>query len=456
MPLKISFLIQYALLVLCLLLLGLFTSSGAWAAACGAWQPASLPSSSQAWQSEYKRLQPLFMTCLGSADFLAYYGAIQLRIGRVNDALDTLERALLLKPNHGAAQMDYAQALFYNGDPFAAQSLNQQLLANPALPAVIRQQIQANQADLNGLLNTFVHQFSISSGYDSNLNASPNIRELNLTLGGEEWLLALAEGMEARSGALLRLSANSRYTQRKANASQSLQLGLSSRLSANSQDQQHQLTARYDHQATLLNGSDLKQGVAFIGLQQGHKPIFTTLEVRQEWLSNQEWFSNKVTKACQFNPQHTWGYQNFLSRDYLNALEYRLIPAVQCGFESLNNADLRLSAGVLFNYALDDQRAGGNRLGQEITANWQQPLPLGRLALQARYSRWQDAEGYNGTLQNNARRKVTRYQATLAYLLPLTPTLLLSSQLATQRQISNLALFEYKSHQIDLGISWQF
>ena len=132
------------------------------------------------------------------------------------------------------------------------------------------------------------------------------------------------------------------------------------------------------------------------------------------------------------------------------------MPAVQCGFESLNNADLRLSAGVLFNYALDGVRAGGHRFGQEITANWQQPLPIGRLSVQARYSQWLDADGYNGTMQNNARREVMRYQAAVAYLLPLTPSLLLSTQVAAQQQTSNLELFEYKSRQIEMGVNWQF
>lgn len=449
MPLKIRFLIHYALLAPCLLMLCLFTSSSAFAAVCGAWQPASLPTSPQQWQIEYKRLYPLFTACLSSADFLAYYGAIQLRTGQVNDALDTLERALLLNPNHGAAQMDYAQALFYNGDPFAAQSLNQHLLSNQNLPPVIRQQIQANQAKLKGLLNTFSHQFNVSSGYDTNLNTSPNISQLT-PVQTQYGMFRLKEDMEPRSGGVVRLGATSRYTQRGANTNQSVQLGINSRLSENSDDQQHQLTARYQQNDVLLNGSELTHDVALIGLNHGQKHVFTTLEVRQEWLS---------AGTCQFNPQHTLGYQDFPGSSSLNAVEYRLMPAVQCGFAALNNADLRLSAGVLFNYALDDIRDGGHRFGQEITANWQQPLSIGRLSLQARYSQSQDAdEGYHDgeSDSRNVRRKVMRYQAAVAYLLPLTPNLLLSTQVAVQQQTSNLKLLEYKSRQIELGINWQF
>lgn len=486
MTFKIKLLIHYGLLVMGILALLFLTSAifvgAAFASpdfvnpdfetsleenrvaenSCGAWQPSSLPASPTGWYQEYHRLNTLFAQCLNDADFLAYYGAIQLRTGQMGDALDTLERALLLNPNHGAAQMDYAQALFYTGDPFAAQALNQSLLNNRDLPPVIRQQINVNQKNLSRLLNTFTHQLNLSTGYETNLNTSPNITQLTLTLDGEEWLLALAEGMESRSGNVLSLGGSTRYTRRSAYSSHSVQLAINSRLSEYHEDHQHQFTARYQHQYDLLNGGELKHDVALITLRHGDKHIFSTVEVQQNWLADSFLFDSLFSSAsaCQFNPQHTLGYQDFPSRNNLNALEYRLTPAMQCGLDSwgevFTGAELRLSSGLLFNYALDDTRTGGNRLGSEITASWQQPLPIGLLSLQARYSHWQDAKGYSGTLQNNAKREIKRGQIALAYLVPLTPRLLLTTQVALQRQTSNLELFEYKNRQFDLGIRWQF
>lgn len=441
-------------LALLLLMLCLFISQSLFAATpstCNHWQAKQLPTSPQQWQAEYQRLQPLFTTCLSSADFLAYYGAIQLRTGNVNQALDTLERALLLNPQHGAAQMDYAQALYYHGDPYAAQSLNKSLLSNPSLPPVIRQQIQLNQKHLHNLLNTFSHQLSLNTGYDSNLNTSPSINQLTLTLDGEEWLVALAEGLEPRSGAVMRLGASTRYTQRQATSRRTYQLSLNSRLSENSQDQQHQLSARYQQQNTLVNGSQLEHKLALIGLQHANTHTFTTLEAQQNWQPATPFLVSK-TRSCQFLPEHTLAYQSFPNRANLNALEYRLIPGLQC---NLNASQISLTAGLMYNHALNN-RTGANRLGQELTAYWQHPLAQGRLQAQARYTQWQDTQGYNPTLANNAPRKVQRRQLSLAYLLPLSPSLLLTTQAALQKQTSNLEMFEYQSGQFDLGISWQF
>lgn len=419
---------------------------------CPNWQAKQLPTSPQQWQAEYQRLQPLFTTCLHSADFLAYYGAIELRTGRINSALDTLERALLLNPQHGAAQMDYAQALYYHGDPYAAQSLNKSLLNNPSLPPVIRQQIQTNQKHLHNQLNTFSHQLSLNTGYDSNLNTSPSINQLTLTLDGEEWLVALAEGLEPRSGAVMRLGASTRYTQRQATSRRTYQLSLNSRLSENSQDHQHQLSARYQQHNQLINGSQLNHQLSLIGLQHGNQHTFTTLEAQQHWQpANPQPTQNSST--CQLQAGQTLGYQSFPNRNNLNALEYRLNPSLQC---NLNTSQISLTAGLMYNHALSNQRAGKHRQGQELTLYWQTPLAQGRLQAQASYTQWQDAKGYNPTLANNAPRQVQRRQLTLAYLLPLSPNLLLTTQAALQKQSSNIELFNYSSHQLDLGINWQF
>lgn len=439
-----------ACLLLSLLAYGPATAQTHPTPACGNWQPKQLPSQPQEWQAEYLRLNPRFMQCLHDADFLAYFGGIELRTGRIESALDTLERALLLNPQHGAAQMDYAQVLYYTGDPFAAQALNQHLLNQNNLPPQIKAQITSNQKKLHQQLNTLSHQISLNSGYDSNLNTSPSLNQLTLTLDGEDWVLALAQNLKPHSGPVLRLGLSSRYTQRQANHSKSYEVSLNSRLSEHSQDQQHQLSLRFNHQQKRQNAGQLNHRLSLIGLQHGQKHTYTTLEAQQSWQTTAQ---PKQTPNCQHAAQHTLGYQNFTSRSDLNALEYRLTPQLNC---DLNNNQLSLATGIMYNHGLNATRAGGQRWGTELTLNWQRPLPQGRLQLQARYTLWQDTQGYNPTLNNNAKRQVKRQQYTLAYLLPLKPNLLLTSQAALQRQKSNLPLFEFRSYQLDLGIKWQF
>jgi len=413
---------------------------------CPNWQPNQLPTSQAQWQAEYQRLKPLFNTCLHSADFLAYYGAIQLRTGKANLALDTLERALLLNPNHGAAQLDYTQALLHTGDPYAAQALNKQLQKQADLPPLVRQQVKLNQKQLNQLLNSFSHQLSLSTGYDNNLNTNPNLSIITLTPQGNKVELPNPAENQARQGATLRLGATTRYTQRQATSQQSLQLAINSRLSENNQDNQHQLTTSYQHHNQLINGNQLKHQLTLLGLNHGGSHIYTSLEAQQQWLTTNG-------NTCQLSPSHSLSYQHFPNYNNLNALEYRLTPEASC---QLNRHQIKLSASGLYNHALNTSRPGSHRHGLELTASWQYPLGKGSLAVQGRQIHWQDHQGYNPLQSNNARRTIKRQQLALVYLLPLSPSLQLSSQASWQQQTSNLELFEFKSHQLELGLRWYF
>ncbi|MBL4821475.1 MAG: tetratricopeptide repeat protein, partial [Gammaproteobacteria bacterium] len=80
------------------------------------------------WPALEQRLAGLMQECLESSEYFALLGAAQLNSGNIAESLETLERALLQDPDNGAAQIDYAQALFVQGDLFAALELNRQLL----------------------------------------------------------------------------------------------------------------------------------------------------------------------------------------------------------------------------------------------------------------------------------------------------------------------------------------
>lgn len=416
----------------------------AWA--CKAWQPTAQPTDPQTWQQEYQRLQPLFAACLSDADFLAYYGAVQLRNGRYSDALDTLERALLLNPHNGTAQLDYAEALYFTGDPFAAQSLNQNLLQQNNLPPAVKQRLHARQQQFNRLFNRWSHQLSLSSGYDTNLNAAPDISDLTLTLGGQQWLMPLAPGNELRSGALLRLGAHTRYTRQQAHSQHTTELGYNSRWSEHREDRQQQLNASHQRRDQLYSGIQLQHGISLAALQLGDQHIYNEADIHQQI----EWGQHH---RCQLLPQHRLAYHHFPGQSLQNALEYRLQPEISC---SQGQAQITLTAGLLLNHALHSQRPGGDRLGADLNLRWQQPLLAGRIILQARYSQLQDQQGYSYLLQDGARRRIQRNQLSAAYLQPLSPDLLLSLQAGLQQQRSNLQLFEYQSRQIEAGIRWQF
>ena len=76
--------------------------------------------------------------CLESSEYFALIGAAWLNGGLLSEAVEALERALLLDAENGAAQIDYAEALYRQGQLFPAIELNEQLLARTDLPANLR------------------------------------------------------------------------------------------------------------------------------------------------------------------------------------------------------------------------------------------------------------------------------------------------------------------------------
>ena len=64
-------------------------------------------------------------SCLRSSEYYALLGAAQLNSAQLESASESLERALLLDPNNGAAQIDFASALFASGQLFPALQLNE-------------------------------------------------------------------------------------------------------------------------------------------------------------------------------------------------------------------------------------------------------------------------------------------------------------------------------------------
>jgi tetratricopeptide (TPR) repeat protein len=92
--------------------------------------------------------------CQTDAEFLAQLGFLLIAQGRYTDALDHLERALMLNPGLKGAQIDYAVALAGIGDYASALTLVQDLLADPALPSGLVPVLQRQIENLSVSMNT--------------------------------------------------------------------------------------------------------------------------------------------------------------------------------------------------------------------------------------------------------------------------------------------------------------
>jgi len=70
------------------------------------------------WTQLAATLADIQASCLRSSEYYALLGAAQLNSAQLEPASESLERALLLDPSNGAAQIDFASALFASGQLF--------------------------------------------------------------------------------------------------------------------------------------------------------------------------------------------------------------------------------------------------------------------------------------------------------------------------------------------------
>jgi tetratricopeptide (TPR) repeat protein len=156
--------------------------------------------------------------CQTDAEFLAQLGFLLNAQGRYTEALDHLERALMLNPGLKGAQIDYAVALAGIGDYASALTLVQDLLADPALPSglvpVLQRQIENLSVSMNTVAATSDKPLRVRGtagvqvGYATNPLGSPNLSSLILTFPGLPVELPLDGSYLARPGSYGRADAS--------------------------------------------------------------------------------------------------------------------------------------------------------------------------------------------------------------------------------------------------------
>src|SRR5690606_9092531 len=160
------------------------------------------------WPQALQRLRSLEAECLQNADYYALLGAGQLETGQLPSALESLERALLLDPDHAPARIDYAEALYLSGQLFAALELNRQALRQSDVPPQVAGLLRSRQQQWRRQTSRSQLNLDLGLGYDSNLNGGPARNQITLTLSGEALQLTLDEAFQSVEGpySSLRLS----------------------------------------------------------------------------------------------------------------------------------------------------------------------------------------------------------------------------------------------------------
>lgn len=402
------------------------------------------------WITLEQGLAVLMPGCLQSAQFFWLYGTAQLNSGNVAGAVEMLEWALLLEPDHGGAQVDYSQALFLQGQLFAALDLNRQLLSRPDLPQDLQPMLQERQQDWQSMTRQTAYQLDVLAGYDDNLNGAPDPSQITLTLSGESVILPLDEEFRPVSGAFMSLRLGVRHRQLTPRNQHNVSVDIRGRGSDDSGSNLLQVDTRY---AFIRPGRErswqLDTGVSHLFF--GGSSLFTATDVTAQYLPGTRLLGCRplVNIATQ--------HQLFHEDSTLNAMESELGVGLNCPLNTrLGRQQLNTEISVLSNEDLKSGRPGGGRTGWQFTLDWQWQLAGGVLSSQISHTELNDREGYSPLLANGADRWLNRSFFAIQYRLPLRSNTSLLVNASYQDQRSNIELFRSQDTTVEIGFSHSF
>ena len=404
-----------------------------------------------AWDSTRQSLAEIFDQCLLSSEYFSLLGAAQLNTGQLTDALESLERSLLLDPDNGAALIDYSEALLQDGQLFAAIEVNQLLLERSDAPPGLERQLKNRQREWQALTRQTDWQIDLLGGYDSNLNGAPDTETVALTLSGEPIFLALNENYQAVAGPFLNARVAATHSRLGPEYQNTFFGQMRGRLSDDSSSDVTQLAARYTRRGPILPASgQVSAGLnhlAFLG-----NSLFSGADVSYRG-------EQATTGSCSTNLSAAVQQQRWHQQRRLDGLEMRAGAQASCRVSSTASQEVTFGAGILHNLALNGDRLGGNRDGWQLSAGWRQASAQRFFSAEINFTSILDGRGFSPLLENNARRSVARGSALLQYrerLGFLLQGLEFVTNIYYQKQKSNISLFETNDTSVEIGFSWRF
>jgi len=401
------------------------------------------------WASLEQELAELLPLCLESSEYFALLGAAQLNNNNIAGSLESLERALLLEPSNGAAQIDYAQALFLQGDLFAAIELNSQLLSREDLPGNLLPFLETRQKEWESFTLQRTLQIDLLAGYDSNLNTAPESSQVTLTLSGEPVVLELNPEFQPISGPYINFKFGGSLSRLEPGHQQSLRLEGSGRVSSEKESDILQLKLNYGFIRPRRDNS-WQFNAGLTHLLFGGTPLYTASEgiVR---------FQSRSSGKCDPYYDLALQHQSYHERSELNAVESKLGAGFSCPFKWLDiTQQLIFELGLLSNMALDRGRPGGDRNGWQANLTWRLELGAGELLGQLSYTDYDDRQTYSPILANGAKRSIDRSYLFFQYRKPISNRASFQVNLFYQEQQSNIELFTNNDTSIEFGLSFNF
>ena len=423
--------------------------------------PTNIPVSptEQEWLTIREALQPKLDHCLNNSDYFALYGASLLYSYQIDHAIEMLERALLIDPNNGAAQIDYALALFKSGQLIPALQVNQSILARSDLPQGVREFITERSKLWDKYRYQARTQFTYLYGHSDNLNNATflkNADDLGLLSSSEAAALEtstddssisppiweLPDDDRAKSGYYNFVGLSSRLYELEESGTSAISLDIKSRVSRYSENDTDQISVSFEQE---YERRDLRQTweMQLDHAQYGNQALYTALDASTGFYSY-----DPVMTYVTLDARYTY----FDINQQLNEATVAVAPGIAIG--SLSN---RLGAELEYHYnhALK-RRAGQDRYRVEARLYWDKSLLGGRFITRLSQSYSQDEEGYNAILKNGAVRDTDTFTATAQYFYPISQQLIVHGSYYYKNQDSNIGYFKTKTENIDLGFTYRF
>ena len=384
--------------------------------------------------------------CLDSAEYFALLGAFLLRSNQLPEALEALERALLIDPDNGAAQVDYAEGLYRARQIFPALEINARLLARTDLPAGLQEQLQLRQQLWQQEIRGGSLQAEVSAGYDSNLNGAPGNSEITLTLSGESVTLSLDPDFRPKEGGYLNSRMLAYYRALSPAVSHEVLLALRSRNSESSDTDLLQFDGQYV-QTRLLRRYQLSLALGFSELGYGGSPLYSVADASASIRINGSGCRPVVELQSQIQRYH--------GQSLVSGIESVLGAGFDCR-EAGGSVNAGFSLGYLNNQARNQDRPGGDREGWRLQLYWQKVLGIGTLQAVASFAGISDNKGYSSILDNGAIRDIRNRNFRLQYNRQLGEGLTALINFSYQNQGSNIKPFENRGYSGEFGIRKSF
>jgi tetratricopeptide (TPR) repeat protein len=395
------------------------------------------------WEALQVRLRSQMPQCLQDPLFFSLYGAALLNTDRVNQAVDALERALLLSPENGGVLLDYATALFRSGELLTALRLNRQLLSRKDLPEHLRPLLEERQTYWNGLKRRWSGRFTFLGGHSDNLNVSSGIKNLILTIDGKDVLVGIDKSYRPVSGLYSYSRLLLKRTTKLDDQQNIFSVAIQGRFSELSEADTDEVRIEYSEEYDRRNSVD-SWSVSTSYYRYGDSEEY----YNTQGLLKSSWGRGSCSPYVEGELKSLY----FPELEQLNDISLIGRGGVRCGF-GRHKYDVSLAYAVSKDLGA---RPGGRRDTLTLDLGWQASVGTGFILSNFSYSDSSDLRGYSPILESGAVRALKNTNFSVQYIHPIMDQFSFHAGYRVQIQKSNLALFSTSSESVDIGISYAF